>query len=190
MKTITATAVLLATLALCGGALAQTPTPTKDEKKTITQVVDSSTKRIEHDFVPAAEAMPEDKYGFAPTNGEFKGVRTFAQQVKHVAAVNYICASAILGEKPPVDLGGENGPDSIKTKAEIVKFIKDSYAYAHKAAATVTAENATGEVQTPFGKFTRMGMAMLVTAHSFDHYGQMVEYLRMNGIVPPASRGQ
>lgn len=166
------------------------PAQANDAPKTITSILDGGIKNAEGEFVPAAEAMPEDKYGFAPTTGEFKGVRTFGQQVKHVAAVNYMVAAAILGEKSPVDLGGESGPDNIKSKAEIVKFIKDSYVYAHKAVGTITAENATGEVQLPFGKFTRMGLGMLVTAHSFDHYGQMAVYLRMNGIVPPASRGQ
>jgi len=179
--------VLLAlVLAFCSFAVAQA----KDQPKTVTQILDRGVKVIESEFVPAAEAMPEDKYGFAPTNGEFKGVRTFGQQVKHVAAVNYMLAAAILGEKPPVELGGENGPDSIKTKADILKFAKDSFAYAHKAVATVTAENATGEVASPFGegKTTRMGLATVFAWHGFDHYGQMVEYLRMNGIVPPASR--
>jgi len=162
----------------------------KDTPKTVTQILDGGVKTIESEFVPAAEAMPEDKYGFAPTNGEFKGVRTFGQQVKHVAAVNYMLGAAILGEKAPVELGGENGPDSIKTKADIVKFAKDSFAYAHKAVATVTAENATSEVASPFGqgKMTRMGIATVFAWHGFDHYGQMVEYLRMNGIIPPASR--
>jgi len=179
--------VLLAlVLAFCSFAVAQA----KDQPKTVTQILDRGVKVIESEFVPAAEAMPEDKYGFAPTNGEFKGVRTFGQQVKHVAAVNYMLAAAILSENPPVELGGENGPDSIKTKADILKFAKDSFAYAHKAVATVTAENATGEVASPFGegKTTRMGLATVFAWHGFDHYGQMVEYLRMNGIVPPASR--
>src|SRR5437870_12466352 len=91
--------------------------------------------------VSAADAMPEDKYSFAPTNGEFKGVRTFAQQVKHVAATNYLVASGILGEKPPVEVGGENGPDSIKSKADIIKFLKDLFAYAHKAVTSVDEKN-------------------------------------------------
>jgi hypothetical protein len=162
----------------------------KDAPKTLTQVLDGTVKTIEGEFIPAAEAMPEDKYGFAPTNGEFKGVRTFAQQVKHVAAVNYMIGAAILGEKSPVDLGGENGPDTIKSKADIVKFAKDSFAYAHKAIATITADNAMGELASPFGqgKVTRLGMGTVFAWHGFDHYGQMVEYLRMNGIIPPASR--
>src|SRR5215475_9751708 len=104
---------------------------------TVTSVLDRSLSGMEGEFVPAAEAMPEEKYSFAPTTGEFKGVRTFSQQVKHVAAVNYIVAAGILGEKPPIDTGGENGPDSAKSKADIVKFLKDSFAYAHKAVATI-----------------------------------------------------
>src|ERR1700688_4008267 len=139
MKTITA--ILGSGLILCSFELAQAQTQTKDEKKTLSQVVDSATQRLERDFVPAAEAMPEDKYAFAPTNGEFKGVRTFAQQVKHVAAVNYMIGASILEEKPPVELGGENGPDSVKSKADAVKFLKDSFAYAHKAVATLNEGN-------------------------------------------------
>jgi hypothetical protein len=159
-------------------------------KKTVSQVLDSAVKGPEGEFASAADAMPEDKYSFAPTNGEFKGVRTFAQQVKHVAAVNYLVGAAILGEKPPVELGSENGPDSLKSKAEIMAFLKDSFAYAHKAAASVDEKNMTDPIKSPFGEgqTTRLSMAMLIPAHAFDHYGQMVEYLRMNGIVPPASR--
>lgn len=178
--------IVLLLLAFCSFTAAQANT----EKKTISQVMDGSVKTIEGEFVPAAEAMPEDKFEFAPSNGEFKGVRTFAQQIKHVAAVNYIVGAAILGEKPPMDTGGESGPDNIKTKADVVKFAKDSFAYAHKAVASITDENALGTIQSPFGKdkVTRLGMAAVFAWHGFDHYGQMVEYLRMNRIVPPASR--
>src|SRR5438105_14779112 len=130
----------LAVLLLCGcGSLlwAQDKPAAKgkaaSQHKTISQVMDGELSGVEKEFVDAADAMPEDKYDFAPTNGEFKGVRTFAQQVRHVAATNYLVASGILGEKPPVEVGGENGPDSIKSKADIIKFLKDSFAYAHKA---------------------------------------------------------
>jgi len=160
------------------------------EPRTVSQVLNAQLSNLENDFVPAAEAMPEDKYSFAPTNGEFKGVRTFAQQVKHVAAVNYVIGGAILGEKPPVDTGGESGPDSVKSKADIVKFLKDSFAYAHKAAGSVNEQNLVAGIKSPFGDgtTTRLGMATALAWHGFDHYGQMVEYLRMNGIIPPASR--
>jgi len=169
MKTIVAT--LATVLLLCTFGLAQAKT--KDEKKTISQVVDSATTRLERDFVSAAEAMPEDKYSFAPTNGEFKGVRTFAEQIKHYAATNYLVASLILGEK-----------------AEVLKYLKDSFVYAHKAVATITEANVVEPIPSFDGKSTttRLSLAMLFAWHGYDHYGQMVEYLRMNGIVPPASR--
>jgi uncharacterized damage-inducible protein DinB len=162
----------------------------KDERRTVTQVLDSSVSNIEHEFVPAAEAMPAEKFGFAPTNGEFKGVRTFAQQVKHVAAVNYELGAAILEEKPPVDIGEESGPASITTKADILKFLNDSFAYVHKAVQTINDKNLVETVRSPWGegKVTRLSLATSVAWHGFDHYGQMVEYLRMNGIIPPASR--
>lgn len=146
---------------------------------------------VEHEFTSAAEAMPEDKYSFAPSAGEFKGVRTFAQQVKHVAASNYYFASGVLGEKTPAEAGGENGPDNLKTKAEIVKFLNDSFAYLHNALASVSAQNQMDQIDSPFGmKVARLSMASFSLAHPMDHYGQMVVYLRMNGVVPPASRPQ
>lgn len=174
-------------LLLSGIALAQAKPA---EPRTVSQVLEHSVTSVEHEFVPAAEAMPEDKYLFAPTRGEFKGVRTFAQQVKHVASVNYMLASGILGEKPPVDPMGENGPDSIKSKADIIKYLKDSFAYLHKAVVSINESNLVIPVKDPFGEgnATRLGLAVGAVAHPFDHYGQMVEYLRLNGIIPPASR--
>jgi DinB superfamily len=167
--------------------------PSPDQKRTFAMVIDRTLTGIEKEFVPAAEAMPDDKFNFAPTQGEFKGVRTFAEQIKHVAATNYMIGAAILGEKPPLDLGkGENGPDNITSKAEVVKFLKDSFAYAHKAANSIDENNVLGTVQAPWGtnKVSRLGLTLILVSHPFDHYGQMVEYLRMNGIIPPASRGQ
>ncbi len=154
------------------------------------KALEGELNRIEREFVSAAEAMPEDKYAFAPSNGEFKGVRTFGQQVKHVATANYMFGAGIAGEKPPVDLAGGEGAASIQSKADIVKYVKDSFAYVHKAFQQITADNAVTPIPSPFGKgqVTRLGLAVLTVGHGFDHYGQMVEYLRMNGIVPPASR--
>jgi uncharacterized damage-inducible protein DinB len=162
----------------------------KDEHLTVTQVLDRTVWNVEHEFVPAAEAMPEDKFGFAPTNGEFKGVRTYAQQIKHVAAVNYELGAAILEEKSPVPIGDESGPASITTKADILKFLNDSFAYVHKAIQTINDKNLVETVRSPWGegRVTRLSLATSVAWHGFDHYGQMAEYLRMNGIVPPASR--
>jgi uncharacterized damage-inducible protein DinB len=182
--------VLLVLFLLPGARIALAQSAKPAEHRTVTQDLDGSVTQVEKEFVPAAEAMPEDKYSFAPTNGEFKGVRTFSQQVKHIAAVNYILGAAILEEKPPVELGGENGPDSIKTKADILKFLKESFAYFHKAVGTIKEGNLLSPVKNPFGEgtTTRLSLATLNVGHCFDHYGQMVEYLRMNGVVPPASR--
>ena len=181
-------------LLLTGGiAFAQAPAAPKaeaDKAPTVGQVLDRQLANLEREFVPAAEALAEDKFGFAPTSGEFKGVKTFAQQVGHIGSANYMFAAGILGEKAPVDLSGDDGPATLKTKADYMKFLKDSFAYAHKAFAGITDANATAAIPSPWGqgKATRLGLASLTVAHGFDHYGQMVVYLRMNGIIPPASR--
>jgi DinB superfamily len=162
----------------------------KAEPQTVGQVLDHGITTVEKEFVSAADAMSEDKYSFAPTSGEFKGVRTFGQQVKHVAAVNYLLGGGILGEKPPFDTGGENGPDSVTSKTDIMKYLKDSFVYLHKAAASIDEKNLVSPIKDPFGEgtATRLALAMGAVGHCFNHYGQMVEYLRMNGIIPPASR--
>jgi uncharacterized damage-inducible protein DinB len=162
---------------------------------TIASVMNTQLGIVEHEFVGAAEAMPEDKYSFAPTSGEFKGVRTFAQEVKHVATVNFAFYSAILGQTPPPGVSANeqmNGPDDIQTKEQIVKYLKDSFALGHKAFSTITVRNAMTPLPKPPISFlnTRLALASFGCTHAFDHYGQMVEYLRMNGIVPPASKGQ
>jgi hypothetical protein len=191
-KTLGLVACLLALQIL---AAAQTNSPSnksksKQEHRSVTEVLDHTVSNLEHDFIPTAEAMPEDKFDFAPTNGEFKGVRTFAQQIKHVAAVNYELGAAILQEKPPVDINDESGPASITTKTEILKYLTESFAYVHKAIATINDKNFIEPVRSPFGEgyVSRIGLATSVASHGFDHYGQMVIYLRMNGIIPPASR--
>ena len=163
------------------------------QEPTIAAIVDREISNVEKQLLDVAEAMPEEKYNFTPESlnipgDDYKGVRTFAGQVKHVAASNYFIWSPLTGDKMPEGLKDGNGPQSIKTKAEVISFLKDSFALGHKAAATLTAENM---LQTPgSSKSTRLRLAVFGVEHAFDHYGQLVEYLRMNGIVPPASRRQ
>ena len=152
---------------------------------------------LEREFVGAAEAMPDDKFNFAPgtlnINGsEYKDVKTFAEEVRHVAATNFLLWDAVTGDKPLIETKEDNGPPQLKTKAEIVKYLKDSFALGHKAARSLTAESAVALAPSPFGQgqTTKLFCASFAVAHGFDHYGQMVEYLRMNGIIPPASRPQ
>ncbi len=158
--------------------------------QSIAAVLDRVISRAEKQFVDLADAMPEDKYEFVPTTGEYKGVRNFASQVKHVGAGNYEYFAAILGEKPPAEASGEDGPPTAKSKADIMKFLRESFAYAHKAVASVNDKNLLEPVKPPFGSgtTTRLALALGVVGHINDHYGQLVEYLRLNGIMPPASR--
>jgi hypothetical protein len=184
MRKFLSLAVLISTVAV--GAVGQaTSTPT------IASTLDHDISAVEKLIVEAAEAMPEDKFNFSPESlkipgSDYTGVRTFALQVKHVAASNYAIWSALTGERFPDDFMGGNSPEKLKTKADIINFLKDSFALGHKAAATLTAENMLQPVGN--GKSLRLPRASFGVAHAFDHYGQMIEYLRMNGIVPPASR--
>jgi hypothetical protein len=167
------------------GAAAKTP------EATLARAYNSDVTSAEKEIVSLAEAMPADKYNFAPSGGEFTGVRTFALQMRHIATINYLVAAALLSEKTPVEMGqSENGADSLDNKDGIVKYLKDSFAYAHKAIDTITEKNALGDVKSPFGQgnATRSSLATIFAWHSFDHYGQAVVYARMNGVVPPASR--
>lgn len=191
MKTKFSLLLLLICCAAMAFAQAKPKEKSGSQHTSPSQELDHLLSGVEKEFVSAADAMPEDKYDFAPSDGEFKGVRNFGQQVKHVAAVNYIVFSDMLGEKPPANLGGENGPESMKSKADIMKFLRDSFAMGHRAYGAITPKNEVAAIANPFGgknPSTRLGLASLIIGHCFDHYGQMVEYLRMNGIIPPASR--
>ncbi len=176
-------------LAFSGGARAQAgKSPALDS---VRDTLDSWITNAEKHAVPVAEVMPAEKYSFAPleTGGEFKGVRTFAQQVKHLAANNYWMAALILGKKASAEMYNETGPDSVQNKADIVEYLKGSFQALHEAVATIDGKNAADRVESPVGwQKTRLSFAVDAVAHSFDHYGQLVEYLRMNGIVPPDSR--
>jgi uncharacterized damage-inducible protein DinB len=189
MKTKNAIAVLL--FALVSGCFAQKSSPAahRSNPQIIDFILDLQEKRL----VGIAEAMPAEKYSFAPSSGEFTGVRTFAEQLKHIAADNFILGAGIIGEKPPRDVGvDERGAGSVQTKAEIIAYLRDSFAYMHRAAATIDDLKSViptpGISPWPDGTATRLGVAIEDGLHSWDHYGQLVEYLRMNGIVPPGSR--
>lgn len=153
--------------------------------RTITEVLDRSISSAERMLLSVAEAMPENKYDFVPVNGEFQGVRSFAQMVKHVAVDQYLDAAALLKEKVPVDRGTNlNGPDSIRTKTEILKFLNDAFAYMHTAIRTVNRRNLMELVQFEDARLPKLMIVDAAISHPLDHYGQLVEYLRMNGIDP------
>ncbi|MGH9637870.1 MAG: DinB family protein [Candidatus Angelobacter sp.] len=195
---------LLAILTFAVGAFAQggakpaapaaSPAASPAPPATFASLVDRQVSQYEKNVVEAAEAMPADKFDFSPASlnipgAAYKDVRTFAQLIKHTAAANYRLWTNITGEKMPENIKGPNGPDELKTKAEIIQFLKDSFAVGHRAAKTITAQNALEEIQWFRGTAPRLFVASAVVIHAADEYGQMVEYLRMNGVVPPASRG-
>ena len=173
------------------GASASPSTP-----PTIASAIDREISLVEKEIVGAAEAMPEDKFDFSPEKlnlpgSDYKGVRTFGEQLKHVAASNYLIWSSITGEKPPDTVNDGKGPDNMKAKADIINYLKDSFAFGHKSVATLNSTNLVQPITSRSGRqTTRLFQATFAPAHAFDHYGQIIEYLRMNGIVPPASRGQ
>ena len=175
----------------CLAAAQNAPAPAAPP--TLSQVLDRMVSGVEKQVVPLAEAIPEDKYDFAPTQGEFKGVRTVSKELLHLAAANYVFASMLLGEAPKQVANQDeltNGPASIKGKTAVVQYLKDSFAQAHKAVATVNESNELEMVKFPFAdsKLTRIYTANIFAWHSMDHYGQLVVYARMNGVVPPASQ--
>jgi uncharacterized damage-inducible protein DinB len=155
--------------------------------------LDSELSLIEGEMMGAVKAMPAEKFGFAPSASifvpgqttEFATVRTFAQQATHVAQANYFFFATLSGLKPDVDM---KAMAKLTNKDEVVAALAGSFAFGHKAIATLTAANAFEVLKTPEpGIQTRSTFAGFAISHTNDHYGQMIEYLRMNGIVPPAS---
>ncbi len=190
-------ALLLATAVISGGLQMHSqmsgppPSVPVGTKEDPAKAVAGLVSMMESQVVGAAKAMPADKYSFAPAKGifaasqttQFDTVRTFAAQVTHLAQANYFFFGW-SGIKPDRDV---KAIGSITTKDEALAALEASFVYAHKAIATITAENAFIAIKPVDGFSTRTTIAAFAAAHGDDHYGQMVEYLRMNGIVPPAS---
>lgn len=180
MKVIFLSFVFLATSIGVRGQAAPSDLP-----RTVTEIYVRDVSAREHMLLSVAEAMPENKYNFAPAAGEFKGVRTFSQMIRHVAIDNYVDGAALLQEKVPIDPGAhENGPDSIHTKTELLKLLRDSYAYLGKAIRTVNQKNLMQLIDFQGARIPRLMIVNSALSHPLDHYGQLIEYLRMNGIDP------
>ena len=159
-----------------------------DIPKTIADSVGRSLAYTERSFLEVAEAMPENKYSFVPSGGNFEGARSFAEQVKHVACAQFAFFNEFEGKKPPDDCE-KGGHDPAKTKAELIKYLKDSFDYGNRVLATLTEKNSLDRVEGRYaGPNTKLGISVVAVWHITDHYGQLVEYLRMNGIVPPMTQ--
>jgi len=183
-----ALAVLAAAL-LCLASQAQS----KSALSPLAAAIDQEITNAEQSFVAAAEAMPEAKFGVTPESlnipgSEFKGVRTFSQQIRHVAADNFAIWAPLTGNPEPAGINAPGGPPEMSARPEVLKFLKDSFTFSHRAVAHLTSQNALELVDFRGRKVTRISLVVLALTHINDHYGQIVEYLRMNGVVPPASR--
>ena len=159
-----------------------------DVPTTIADSVGESLKFIEGSFLGVADAMPEEKYNYIPTAGKFDDARSFGEQVKHVACAQFAFFNEFEGKKPPDDCE-RGGHDPAKTKTELIKYLKDSFDYSNRVIATLTPENAVDRVEGRYaGPNTKLGISVVSVWHMSDHYGQLVEYLRMNSIVPPTTQ--
>ena len=192
---------IAALLILCGVALSavgKSETPQESASKSATQqddipksIADSVSGTLqfaEGNFLGVAEAMPENKYSFIPTTGKFDDVRSFGEQVKHVACAQFAFFNEFEGKRPPEDCE-KGGHEPARTKSELIKYLKDSFDYSNHVLATLTAKNALDRVEGRYaGPNTKLGISVVAVWHITDHYGQLVEYLRMNGIVPPMTQ--
>ena len=175
-----------------GGSAAGSQASAPSAPPTIATVLDRSLGSIERNIMNAAEAIPEDKYDFSPATanipGDFKTpdpVRTMGQQFKHIGDALESYSSAISGEKRQSS-ADENGPKSVKSKQEVINYLKSAFAQAHSAINSINQGNVVEPVAP--GKPTRLALAVGMVGHSNNHYGQIIEYLRMNSIVPPESQ--
>ena len=193
MKSYKAIAIVLAMyFVTCIAAFAQGGGQASSAPPTIASVLDRQLSGIEKNVMGAAEAVPEDKFDFSPATsnipGDFKTpepVRTMSQQFRHIAESLEYYGDLALGEKPPAE-GDENGPKSIKTKSDVINYLKASFAKAHSAINTINQQNAVEPLAG--GQRTRLALAISMIGHTNNHYGQIIEYLRMNGMVPPESQ--
>ena len=168
-------AILFATL-LGTFAMAQNP-----DAKTTWGNMRIRQAQIKGVLIRSAEKMPETSYGFKPSHD----VRSFGELASHVAMASYAFCSAATGDKPAM-------PDekSLKTKEDITKALKEALDYCDKAYAGLTDANANDPVKLFGMELTKAGALQLNTAHDFEHYGNMVTYMRIRGFVPPSSEGR
>jgi hypothetical protein len=150
-------------------------------------IFDKQLSESECEVMAVVEAMPANKFNFAPTDGAFKNVRTFGAQARHIGFCLNEVAVALLRE-PMLPHSDQEGPRNLTSKDDIVRYLKDAFAHAHRAIGTLTNEDLLDQIADPYAeklRTTRLDAAGIFLSHTWDHYGQIVEYLRMNNLVPP-----
>jgi DinB superfamily len=158
-----------------------------DASPSARQILDKQLSATEGEVMAVVETMPANKFDFVPTHGAFTHTRTFGVQARHIAFCLNEVATALLGE-PMLEHVDQEGPRNLTSKEDVVKYLKDAFVHAHKAIGTLTNENLLESIRDPYVeklKTTRLDAATIFLSHTWDHYGQIVEYLRMNNLVPP-----
>jgi uncharacterized damage-inducible protein DinB len=176
-------------MAQANGKKAAKAEPKKsDIPQSIAESVSGPLQFAEGNLLGVAEEMPDDKYSFIPTAGKFDDARSFGEQIKHVACAQFAFFNEFEGKQPPADCE-RGGHDPATTKAELIAYLKKSFDYGNQVIATLDAKNALDRVEGRYGgPNTKMGISVIAVWHLTDHYGQLVEYLRMNGHVPPMTQ--
>jgi uncharacterized damage-inducible protein DinB len=179
--------VLIGNLILCLAGAAVCPA---QQPVSLVPAIERQFNKIESDILNTAEAMPEDKFFFTPEslsipNANFKGVRTFAGQIMHLATDNILIWSALTGDSVRADITDVNGPSGIRTRDGIIEYLKSSFEVGREAISTLTDKNAMERIDFRGRKLTRLDLAFYALTHANEHYGQMAVYLRMCGVVPP-----
>jgi hypothetical protein len=147
----------------------------------VAESLDRQYARLEHQLLQIGEVMPEHKYLFRPT----PEVRTFGEQLRHVAAVQFVIGAALLKTKSPLDVGdGDSGPLSMTAKAEVLDYVRGSFAYIRQAIRTVSVNTAVEMIPHPFDpkntEISELGLIVSYLGHGWEHYGQLVVYKRLN----------
>ena len=158
-----------------------------DPSQSARRIFEKQLTEAEGEVMAIVETMPASKFGFAPTDGAFTYARTFGVQARHIAFCLNEVATALLAE-PMLPHADQEGPRNLTSKEDVVKYLKEAFAHAHRAIGTLTDENLLEAIRDPYVeklKTTRLDAATIFLSHTWDHYGQMVEYLRMNNLVPP-----
>jgi hypothetical protein len=171
-------------------AIGTLPATGKGDAPNVREIFDRQLRDVEHEVMDVVEAMPANKFGFVPTAGAFEHVRTFGAQARHIGFCLNEVAVALLAE-PMLPHPDQEGPKKLTSKQDVVRYLKDAFSHAHRALGTLTNDNLREQIADPYAEgleTTRLDAATIFLTHTWDHYGQMVEYLRMNQLAPPGHR--
>lgn len=166
-------APIAAALLACAAALPAQDNPLSTETK-------GFYNSVKNNIIKAAEKMPESNYAFKPV----PEVRTFAAVVGHIADTQYLFCSAVKGEEKKSEI------EKLTAKAAIVEGLKAAFAYCDEAYNSLTDAAAGEKVKFFNGQRTKFGILNINTAHNDEHYGNLVTYMRIKGLVPPSSEGR